>query len=215
MLSPVNEPIPSDTNDPMPAASSPGTSRSGSLAPPIPDASIRITAAISGELNTNDTAAKLPAAATRVMTWGWASLRARWMKNAPSPEPSAISGASGPSTRPSPIVANAASRTPDRSGMVGGGPPVARPLAGMWPPRPGSFSIATAVMKAAIGRIGSGHQRGSLEYPKACGRWTNTSCWIWWINSRKHQEASETTTPTIATSTSSTTNGLLLIIALA
>ena len=77
MLSPVNEPIPSDTNEPMPAASSPGTSSSGSLAPPIPDASIRITAAISGELNTNDTAAKLPAAATSVTTWGWALLAGR------------------------------------------------------------------------------------------------------------------------------------------
>jgi len=174
-----------------------------------------ITAAISGELNTNETAAKLPAAATSVTTCGWASLRARRMKNAPRPEPSAISGASGPSTRPSPIVANAASRTLERSGIVGGGPPVASPLAGMCPPRPGSLTIATAVMNAPIGSTGNGHQRGSLEYPKACGRWTNTSCWIWWISSRKHQDASETATPTTATSTNSTTNGLLLIIALA
>src|SRR5947208_884016 len=101
-----------------------------------------------------------------------------------------------------------ASKIPGSSTIVGGGPPVASPSAGMCPPRPGSFSIANAVISAAIGSTGSGHQRGSLEYRDAGGTWTKTSCWIWWISSRKHQAASETTTPTTATSTNSTTNGL-------
>ena len=77
MLSPDSDPIPSDTSDPIPAASSPGTSRSRSLAPPIAVASIRITAAISGEAKMNDIAAKLPEAVTSVSACGGVSRRAR------------------------------------------------------------------------------------------------------------------------------------------
>jgi hypothetical protein len=62
VLNPVNDPIPSETSVPIPAASSPGTSTSRSLGPPIAVASIRITAAISGEAKMNESAEKLPAA---------------------------------------------------------------------------------------------------------------------------------------------------------
>ena len=59
----MNDPIPIETSDPIPAASMPGTSTIGSLGPPIPVASIRITAAISGDSKMNDSAAKAPQAA--------------------------------------------------------------------------------------------------------------------------------------------------------
>ena len=71
----MNDPIPSETSDPIPAASMPGTSTSGSLGPPIPVASIRITAAISGDSKMNDTAAKAPAAAISPTTSSGASRR--------------------------------------------------------------------------------------------------------------------------------------------
>ena len=54
--------MPSETSVPIPAASTPGRSTTGSRAPPIAAASIRITAAISGEANTNESAARLPGA---------------------------------------------------------------------------------------------------------------------------------------------------------
>ena len=114
MLRPVNEPTPMETRVPIPAASSPGTSTRRILAPPIPLASIRITAAMSGEVKMNDTAAKLPAAVTSIRTCGGVSRRLRPIVSAASPAPSAISGASGPSTRPDPIVARPARMTPGR-----------------------------------------------------------------------------------------------------
>src|ERR1700729_2968 len=54
----------------MPAASSPGTSTSSSVAPAIPDASISRNAAARGEPNSALTAAKLPAAATGARVCG-------------------------------------------------------------------------------------------------------------------------------------------------
>ena len=59
----MNDPIPTETSDPIPAASMPGTNTVGSLGPPIPVASISITAAISGDSKMNDSAAKAPQAA--------------------------------------------------------------------------------------------------------------------------------------------------------
>ena len=159
MLSPDNDPIPSDTSDPIPAASSPGASRSRSLAPPIAVASIRITAAISGEEKMNDIAAKLPAAVTSISACGGVSRRARLIIAPATPAPNTISGASGPSTSPNPIVARPARATP---GTMSGpdGPPVDRPFAGMCPPSPGSRVIATATISAPTARTGSGHHFG-------------------------------------------------------
>ena len=48
MLRPVAVPIPTNTTDPMPAATSPGSSTSGRVAPPSPAASMMITAPMTG-----------------------------------------------------------------------------------------------------------------------------------------------------------------------
>ena len=86
----------------------------------------------------------------------------------------------------------------------------------MCPPRPGSREIASATSTPAIGSTTSAHHRGAPPlYPTAWGRCVYTSCWIWYVNSRKHHVANETITPTIATSTSSTTYCRLRIVAAA
>ena len=63
VLSPDHAPMPMNTSEPRPAAIRPGRRTSGSVAPPSPAASIRITAPMTGEPNTVEIAAKLPAAA--------------------------------------------------------------------------------------------------------------------------------------------------------
>jgi hypothetical protein len=121
---------------PIPAASSPGITTSGTLGPPIPVASIISIAAINGETNRNETAANAPAAPISVSACGGVSRRASPTISTARPGPSASSGASGPSTIPKPIPIRPANSTPGSStGVVG--LPVARPLAGMWPPFPG------------------------------------------------------------------------------
>ena len=132
VLSPVHEPIPIETSDPIPAASRPGSSTSGSFGPPIPVASIRSTAAISGEPNRNETAANVPAAAEQLADLGRrVRLGSGSTPSNPSPPPSAISGASGPSTSPRPIEASAARMTPGSSiGWVGA---AFRPVGGQVP----------------------------------------------------------------------------------
>ncbi len=162
VLRPVKDPSPSETSEPIPAASSPGTSTRRNLGPPIAVTSTMRTAAASGELKTNDTAAKLPDAATRVTTWLGAPARTRRIAITPRPAPRAISGASGPITTPNPIAAIPARRIPGSSSAAGG-PPAARPYAGMWPPLPGSFEIASATKTPATASTGSGHQTGGLE----------------------------------------------------
>ena len=61
---PVHWPSPIETSDPIPAAIKPGTSTRGSLGPPSPAASIKITAAITGEPKRNEIAAKVEAVAS-------------------------------------------------------------------------------------------------------------------------------------------------------
>ena len=158
MLSPDNDPIPSDTSDPIPDASSPGTSRSRSLGPPMAIASIRITAAINGEEKMNDIAAKLPAAVTSVSACGGISRRAKLIIPPASPAPNTISGASGPSTSPKPIVARPARSTP---GTMSGPerPPVDRPRAGMSTVS-GEAVIASATISEPDGQTGSDHHFG-------------------------------------------------------
>ena len=115
VLSPVNAPIPIETSDPIPAARRPGIKTSGNRDPPRPAASIRITAAMIGEPNKNETAAKVPELASSVPSSGGASRRSDRMVRKPSPPPNAIKGASGPTTSPRPIEPIAASSTPGRS----------------------------------------------------------------------------------------------------
>ena len=103
-----------------------------------------MTAAMIGELNTNDSAAKLPVAATTTSTCDGAGLRASLMVATASPPPSAISGPSGPITSPRPIEAKAARMTPGSVIGCGSPPPTLRPSAAMCPPFPGSRTIANA-----------------------------------------------------------------------
>ena len=130
MLRPENDPSPMKTSEPIPAASSPGRSTSGRVAPPSPVASISSTAPITGEPKIDETAAKLPAAAIRPTAWSGASRLTSRIASVPSPMPTAIRGPSGPSTSPSPSVASAASSTPGRSIGVVGGPPALSPSTG-------------------------------------------------------------------------------------
>jgi hypothetical protein len=128
VLSPVIDPIPIHTSDPIPAASRPGTSTRGSLGPPSPDASMRITAAMIGDPKRNDTAANVAEAAITVRTSGGASRRSRSTARNPRPPPMAMRGASGPRTIPRPMLARAARITPGTAfGWVGAG---LRPSAG-------------------------------------------------------------------------------------
>ncbi len=135
VLSPVQSPMPTNTSDPIPAAIRPGSTISGSVAPPRPAASITRIAATSGEPKIAEIAAKAPAAPMTTSSWGGASFLASCTVNSATPPPNAMSGASGPSTSPRPIVANAASTTP--GSMLGSVVPIWRPFAGMWPPPPG------------------------------------------------------------------------------
>src|SRR5262245_2683831 len=75
----------------------------------------------------------------------------------------------------------------------------------MWPPFPGSFTIANAAMTPAIARTGIPHDDGVESKPRSGGRSLYTYTWIWWMSSRKPQPASETITPIAAAKTSSTT----------
>ena len=64
-------------------------------------------------------AAKLPAAASTMSSCGGASRFASFTAKTARPPPIAINGASGPSTRPRPRVASAASATPGHLGRLG------------------------------------------------------------------------------------------------
>ena len=91
---------------------SPGMRMSGSIGPPSPVASITRIAATMGEPKITEIAAKLPAAPMIISSCAGESLRANFTHATATPDPSAISGASGPSTAPSPSVARAASAIP-------------------------------------------------------------------------------------------------------
>ena len=113
-----------------------------------------------GELKTNDSAAKLPAAPTTTRTCDGACLRATFTVATASPAPRAISGASGPITSPRPMDASPARTIPGSWIGCVGPPPTFKPSAGMCPPSPGKRTIAKAVITPPIARIGSDHQSG-------------------------------------------------------
>ena len=117
--SPVQWPRPMNTSAPMPDASSPGTSTSSIVGPPSPPASISRNAPTMGEPSSVLTDAKLPVAASTDCTCSALAARTRLTAQAPSPPPSAISGASGPRTAPKPSVARAARTTPGISLAAG------------------------------------------------------------------------------------------------
>ena len=102
----------------------------------MPAASSSRNAPSSGEPSSALIAAKLPVAHITAAAIGGASRAASRTASTPSPLPSRISGASGPSTAPNASVASAASTTPGSS-MGGSGPDVWKPSAGECPPVPG------------------------------------------------------------------------------
>ncbi len=130
LLRPENDPSPVKTSAPIPAAKSPGRSTTGRIGPPRPVASITSTAPMTGEPKIVETAAKLPAAAIRPTACSGASRLTDRIASVPSPMPTAINGPSGPSTRPNPSVASAASSTPGRSIGLVRGPPALSPSTG-------------------------------------------------------------------------------------
>ncbi len=112
MFSPVKLAIPMNTSEPTPAEISPGIRMSGSIGPPRPVASMTRIAATMGDPKITEMAAKLPAAPTIIRSCAGESLRANFTQATATPDPSAISGASGPSTTPRPRLAKAASAIP-------------------------------------------------------------------------------------------------------
>lgn len=149
------------------------------------------------------TAAKLPAAATTAPVRSGVSRLARRTAQTPSPPPSAISGASGPSTAPRPIVASAASAMPGSS--IGEGAPLGlNPSAGDSPPLPGRYRMVSPTSTPATASGSSGHHVGARSKPSPLGRSVNTHPWRLSANWRKPYEAVEIGTPMIAAKTSST-----------
>jgi hypothetical protein len=203
--SPVQASRPVNTSEPTPAASSPGTSTSSSMAPLSPDASISKNAPSKGEPSSVLMAAKLPAAATTVAVLGGASRLTRRTARTPSPPPRAIMGASGPSTTPRLKVARAASRMPGSSIGEGGPAPALNPSAGEWPPLPGRYRIATATSSPASNSGGTGHHSGSAWKPRPLGRSVKIHSCSLLTSARKKYAAAETGTPMTAASTSSAT----------
>ena len=94
--SPVRSSRPVKISEPMPAASSPGTSTTPSIGPPSPAASSSRNAPSSGDPSSALIAAKLPAADITAAAVGGASRAASRTASTPA-APNAIRGASGPS----------------------------------------------------------------------------------------------------------------------
>ena len=203
--SPVSESRPMKTRAPIPAASSPGSRTSESIAPPSPAASISRNAPSSGEPSRVLMAAKLPAAAIIATACPVASRRAARTARAPRPAPIAISGASGPSTAPKQRVASAARVTPGSSRAVGAAAPAWKPSAGECPPRPGRYRIVRATRTPHTTSMGSGHQSGWWSNPSALGRSVKSQSWACCTSCRMKYATTDTGTPMTAATTSSTT----------
>ncbi len=129
-------------------------------------------------------AAKLPDPAMTPAAVGGTGRRAIRVTQAARPPPSAISGASGPSTAPRLRVASAATITPGSWAGVGA-PLVLSPSAGSCPPVPGSQRMASAVSSPDRATSGTGHHSGSAWNPRPCGRLANSQCWSLLTRARK------------------------------
>ena len=112
----------------------PRATRSATVGPPNPAALMMMIAPTIGEPNSEEIAAKLAAAAISATTWSGASFLAERTANTARPVPIPISGASGPSTNPSPTDASAASTTPGSSIGCVGPPPAVTPFRGLMAP---------------------------------------------------------------------------------
>ena len=107
--------MPMKTTEPIPADIRPGSRIRGSIGPPSPAASIKMIAPMTGEPKMVAIAANAALAASTARTWSGVSFLTRFTARMARPPPRAMSGASGPSTRPRPRVASAASKMPGSS----------------------------------------------------------------------------------------------------
>ena len=92
----------------------------------------------------------------------------------PTTEPSAISGASGPSTAPKESVPIAASAIPGACDTGVAPPPM--PSSGGRPPSPGSSRRARRTTHAPAGGSRSTRYHGGAEWPSALGRLSHSQC---------------------------------------
>lgn len=191
--SPVHCPKPVKTSAPTPLASRQGSSRSTSCGPPRPAASTIITAATRGPPRMVEIAVVEPAVPSTSTVLASASLfTARTMSSA-RPLPTAIRGASGPSTTPRGSVARAAKSTPGSSFGPSGGPP--RPWTGTCPPCPVARVTTGPSSSPASSSAGSGHHQGARSYPAASGSESHTQCCSSCCRLTKEKQASAMGTP--------------------
>ena len=176
MPRPVNSSSPTNTRNPIPAASRPGSRATASIVPPSPATSSIRKVATMGDPSNVLIAAKLPAVAMMATAPGGASRFTVRIASAARPPPMAINGASGPSTAPSDSVANAARNTPGSS--IGGvGPPCWNPPDGEWPEFPGRDWMHHATSSPDNANSGTGHQTGVVSNPNPPGRSSNRASW--------------------------------------
>ena len=198
---PVQLSRPMKTRAPIPEARSPGRATRVSVAPAMPAASMMRNAPSRGEPNNVLIAAKLPAEAMIVTAIGGASFLTSRTVRAARPPPTAMSGASGPSTAPRLNVASEASTTPGRSRSRGGAPPMAKPSAGEWPALPGRCRMAKAVSRPASATHGNGHQAGAEPANRSPGRSVNSQSCSFVTRTRKPYATAEIGAPRMAAST--------------
>ena len=186
--------MPMKMTEPIPADIRPGSKISGSIGPPSPAASMRMIAPMTGEPKTVAIAANAALPANTAMAWSGVSFLTRRTARIARPLPKAMSGASGPSTRPRPRVASAGQQV-----CLAG-----RKKKKKKKKKKKGRMIATAASTPATASTGSGHHQGTGCNPSPLGRCWQTPCRIQWTSSRKHQETNETSTPSSAARTSRT-----------
>ena len=123
------------------------------------------------------------------------SLGPRFTASSASPPPSAMSGASGPTTAPPTRLAPAARTTPgSAAGGVAPSPSPRRHVAAV----PGSRVTASATTTPASPMVRIGHQAGSSSYPSSLGSVSQTRCWSSCTAARKANATSESGIPSPA-----------------
>ena len=160
----MNDPRPIETSDPIPAAASKAAfSTMGSRGPSISAASMRRIAATSGESKIRAITAKVPEAAITSVTSEGSSLRYK-------PHGQDAQTAAEGNQRclraehdSEPDGRDRGQHDPGQLDRLYADAGVFKPSAGMWPPRPGSRTIAKATISPAIARTGNPPpQRGAV-----------------------------------------------------
>ena len=146
---------------------------------PTPASSSR-TPATRGPPNTADTAENDPAELR--MRISGSPTRIAFVTMMPVMPPSAMSGASGPSTAPKPRVPRAAMATP-KNASTGSGAAL-MPSSGSWPPSPGSSRRASrTTTPPTAGRNRISHHGGS-DRCMLCGTVSQSQCCNTWTSQR-------------------------------